>query len=173
MPGGATVDRPAAVVGRRDAECTSESLPFHLEGTTGALPDGQFGDRVRLTSRASPHRSSASRRHDDAYNPTRRHTTRSEFDVSTLTTLPKVDIAYSYIQPSPAVYKALVADGVRGIVLAGTGAGLVSSGELEALKAVLTGPEASRPVIVRSNRTGNGRVVGVEALAPVDGSPNR
>lgn len=91
---------------------------------------------------------------------TKRHTTRSEFDVRTLTTLPKVDIAYSYIQPSPAVYKALVADSVRGIVLAGTGAGLVSSGELEALKAVLSGPEGARPVIVRSNRTGNGRVVG-------------
>ena len=92
--------------------------------------------------------------------PTRRHTTRSEFDVTGLTTLPKVDIAYSYIQPSPAVYKALAADGVRGIVLAGTGAGLVSSGELEALKAVLNGPEESRPIVVRSNRTGNGRVVG-------------
>lgn len=91
---------------------------------------------------------------------TKRHTTRSEFDVRTLTSLPKVDIAYSYIQPSVAVFKALVADGVQGIVLAGTGAGLISSAERDALAAVLGGPAESRPAVVRSNRTGNGRVVG-------------
>ena len=57
---------------------------------------------------------------------TKRHTERSEFDVSSLTDLPKVEILYSYIQPSPALVKALVADGARGIVFAGTGAGLIS-----------------------------------------------
>ena len=91
---------------------------------------------------------------------TKRHTERSEFDVSTLTDLPKVEILYSYIQPSPALVKALVADGARGIVFAGTGAGLISASERDALAPVIALPAESRPLLVRSNRTGNGRVVG-------------
>ena len=91
---------------------------------------------------------------------TRRHTERSEFDVSGLTDLPRVEILYSYIQPSPALVKALVADGARGIVFAGTGAGLISSSERDALQPVIALPAESRPLLVRSNRTGNGRVVG-------------
>ena len=90
---------------------------------------------------------------------TRRHTTRSEFDVSRITTLPKVDIVYSYVEPSAAMIQALVADGVRGIVFAGTGAGGLSAVEREALKPVVSLPAASRPVLVRSSRTGNGRVI--------------
>jgi L-asparaginase type II len=91
---------------------------------------------------------------------TKRHTTHSEFDVAGQSDLPKVDILYSYVQPSVSMIKALVADGVRGIVFAGTGAGLISTSERSALEPVATLPEASRPVLVRSNRTGNGRVVG-------------
>jgi L-asparaginase len=45
-------------------------------------------------------------------------------------------------------------------VFAGTGAGLISSFEKEALKAVLAKPPDARPILVRSNRTGTGRVVG-------------
>jgi len=93
---------------------------------------------------------------------TKRHTLRSEFDVSQLKELPKVDIVYSYIQPSLAVAKALVADGVRGIVFAGTGAGLMSTAERDALTPFLGGPVETRPVLVRSNRTGNGRVIAQE-----------
>jgi L-asparaginase len=93
---------------------------------------------------------------------TKRHTARSEFDVSQLKELPKVDIVYSYVQPSLAVARALVADGVRGIVFAGTGAGLLSAGEREALKPFLALPADTRPILVRSNRTGNGRVLGRE-----------
>lgn len=89
----------------------------------------------------------------------KRHTARSEFDVRGLTALPQVDIVYSYVQPSPVVAQALVAAGVRGIVFAGTGAGLLSTGEREALKPFLALPAASKPILVRSNRTGNGRVV--------------
>lgn len=89
----------------------------------------------------------------------KRHTARSEFDVRGLTTLPQVDILYSYVQPSTVLAQALVAGGVRGIVLAGTGAGLLSTGEREALKPFLSLPAASKPILVRSNRTGNGRVI--------------
>jgi L-asparaginase type II len=92
----------------------------------------------------------------------KRHTTRSEFDVRGLTSLPAVDILYSYVQPTTILAKALVASGVRGIVLAGTGAGLVSTAERDALSPLLALPADTRPVVVRSNRTGNGRVVALE-----------
>jgi L-asparaginase len=91
--------------------------------------------------------------------PLKRHTTRSEFDVRALTTLPVVDILYSYVAPSPVLAAALVAADVRGIVVAGTGAGLMSSAERDAIKALASGPDAKRPIVVRSNRTGNGRVI--------------
>jgi len=90
---------------------------------------------------------------------TRRHTTRSEFDLRSLTELPRVEIAYSYAEPNPAVLQALIAGGAQGIVFAGTGAGLLSDAERNALKAALPADPAQRPVIVRSNRTGNGRVL--------------
>ncbi|MGH9384655.1 MAG: asparaginase [Vicinamibacterales bacterium] len=91
---------------------------------------------------------------------TKRHTHGSEFDVSGLKDLPKVEIVYSYVEPSVVVARALVADGARGIVVAGSGAGGMSELEENALKPLLALPVESRPVVVRSNRTGNGRVVG-------------
>jgi len=84
--------------------------------------------------------------------PVRRHTSRSEFDVTGLKELPAVEILYSYVQPSTVLIEALGASGVKGIVVAGTGAGLVSAAESQALAKV------KGPVIVRSNRTGSGRV---------------
>ena len=90
---------------------------------------------------------------------TKRHTVNSEFDVSGVREFPKVDIVYSYVQPSPVMIEALVASGVRGIVFAGTGAGLISSFEKSALRAALSLPQQSRPIFVRSNRVGNGRVL--------------
>ena len=91
--------------------------------------------------------------------PTRRHTADAEFDPAGITELPAVDIVYSYVEPNPVLIRALIDDGVDGIVLAGTGAGIVSTVELEALEQVRSLPPASRPVLVRSNRTGSGRVV--------------
>ena len=103
--------------------------------------------------------------------PTRPHTARSEFDVRGLTSLPKVDIVYSYVDPSPALVQALVAGGVVGIVFAGTGAGGLSATEREAVTAVAALPPATRPVLVRSSRTGNGRVIGTEEWAAFDMVP--
>ena len=94
----------------------------------------------------------------------KRHTARTEFDVKGLATLPQVDILYSYVQPTTGLAQALVADGVKGIVFAGTGAGDISTAEREALKPLVAMPEATRPVLVRSNRTGNGRVIAQKDL---------
>ena len=53
---------------------------------------------------------------------TKRHTVNSEFDVSGIEEHPKVEIVYSYGQPSVVVIEALLAGGVKGIVFAGTDA---------------------------------------------------
>jgi L-asparaginase len=91
---------------------------------------------------------------------TKRHTVKSEFDVSGLRDLPKVDIVYSYIEPSVTMIQALHANGIKGIVFAGTGAGGLSDFEKNAVKAILASPSEAKPVLVRSSRTGNGRVIG-------------
>jgi len=93
---------------------------------------------------------------------TKRHTANSEFDLNGVSALPKVEILYSYAQPGTAALDALVASGVQGIVFAGTGAGLLSTIERNAIKKIAALPESSRPVMVRSARVGNGRVVANE-----------
>src|SRR5687767_1218677 len=90
---------------------------------------------------------------------TKRHTLNSEFDVTTLTQLPKVAILYSYIEPDVAPIRSVVTGGAKGLVFAGTGNGVLSTFEETALKEIIAIPAASRPAIVRSARTGNGRVL--------------
>ena len=102
---------------------------------------------------------------------TKRHTARSEFDVSTLGSLPRVEILYAYAEPGVDMVKALGAAGASGIVIAGTGAGGMSDPERASIKAL--GPLETRPIIVRSNRTGNGRVIprkeyDAEHMVPAD-----
>jgi L-asparaginase len=91
---------------------------------------------------------------------TKRHTTKSEFDVSNIREFPKVDIIYSYIEPSVTMIQAPYASGVKGIVFAGTGAGVLPNFQKEAVKTILSSPSEPKPVLVRSSRTGNGRVIG-------------
>lgn len=88
---------------------------------------------------------------------TRRHTAGSEFDISKLTTLPKVEILYSYLEPDTTPIRALVDAGAKGIVVAGTGAGGLTDSERSAVKGLRE--QGRRPVIVRASRTGNGRVI--------------
>jgi L-asparaginase len=102
---------------------------------------------------------------------TKRHTARSEFDVAGIKNLPKVEILHSYAEAGTAAIKALGAAGVDGIVFAGSGAGGLSNPERAAIKALGSGDQ--RPVIVRSNRTGNGRVISrqeydAEGMVPGD-----
>ena len=89
---------------------------------------------------------------------TKRHTANSEFDIAALSQLPKVAIAYSYVEPEPAMIRALVSAGVRGIVFAGTGNGALSTVERDAIAEINKMAPSSRPVLVRSSRVGNGRV---------------
>ena len=89
---------------------------------------------------------------------TRRHTANSEFDVTSLTSLPKVTIVYSYIEPDAELIHAAVKSGAKGLVFAGTGNGTLSIFEANAVKEIQKMPVAARPVLVRSSRVGNGRV---------------
>ncbi|MGE4062219.1 MAG: asparaginase [Rhodospirillaceae bacterium] len=98
--------------------------------------------------------------------PVHRHTLNSEFDVSKLDKLPAVDILYEYIQPTIGLVDALVKLGSQGIVFAGTGAGDLSTPEREALKPLLQMKPQMRPVLVRSSRVGNGRVVNTKDYEP-------
>ena len=91
--------------------------------------------------------------------PTKRHTADSEFDLAGITTFPRVDIVYSYVEANPLLIEALIDDGIDGIVVAGTGAGGTSRPERAALERVTELPDDARPVIVRSNRVGSGRVI--------------
>jgi L-asparaginase len=90
---------------------------------------------------------------------TKRHTASSEFDVTSVTQLPKVSILYSYIEPDATLIRAVISGGAKGIVFAGTGNGALSVFEETALKEVAGMPAASRPAMVRSSRVGNGRVI--------------
>ena len=90
---------------------------------------------------------------------TKRHTTSSEFDVTALTQLPKVSILYSYIEPDAGLIRAVIAGGAKGIVFAGTGNGSLSMFEETALEELAGMPATSRPALVRSSRTGSGRVI--------------
>lgn len=84
--------------------------------------------------------------------PVRKHTMATEFDISQLTELPKVDIVYGYTNNSRAMLDASVAEKAQGIVYAGTGNGNISAQVQPAVDdAVKKGV-----VFVRSNRTGNG-----------------
>lgn len=86
--------------------------------------------------------------------PARKHTVESEFDVSKLETLPKVDIVYGYANNTRVPLDALVAAGAKGVVHAGVGNGSlfteVKEGLIEARKKGV--------IVVRSSRTGNGIV---------------
>ena len=98
---------------------------------------------------------------------TRRHTARSEFDVSKVTVLPQVDIFYSYLESNTNVLRALVASGAKGIILAASGPGSLSANEISALKSLRSSPEGAQVAIVRSSRAGNGRVLTVSNNSPV------
>jgi L-asparaginase len=89
---------------------------------------------------------------------TKRHTANSEFDVASLKQLPKVAVLYSYVDPEPAVIRAVVSAGAKGIVFAGTGNGALATAERAAIAEINKMPAASRPILVRSSRVGNGRV---------------
>jgi len=92
---------------------------------------------------------------NDFYNsPSWKPTTASEFDVSNVTRLPRVDILFAYADMSPDLIDASVANGAKGIVIAGVGNGNMNKASLEA--AAKAGKKGV--VVVRSSRVVTGAV---------------
>ena len=87
--------------------------------------------------------------------PVRRHTTQSQFDLAKIKAFPKVSILYSHAGDDGDLAKAAVAAGAKGLVIAGTGAGHTQNAR-KALKAL---HDETGVVVVRSARTGAGRVI--------------
>ncbi|CAL8895727.1 type II asparaginase [Bacillus pumilus] len=86
--------------------------------------------------------------------PTRKHTSESEFDVSNIKELPQVDILYGYQNDQKYMYDAAVKAGAKGIVVAAAGNGTMST---EAIKGA-TDAVKKDVVLVRSSRAGSGIV---------------
>jgi len=86
--------------------------------------------------------------------PVKRHTSRTEFDVSSIQALPRVDVILVYQDAPGDLIKAAVDLGAKGIVMATAGAGAISGTEAEGLAYA-----AQKGVfIVTSTRTGSGRI---------------
>jgi L-asparaginase len=92
---------------------------------------------------------------NDWYNtPPWKHTAQSEFDVSNVTKLPRVDIVYAAADMSPDLIGASVNAGAKGIVIAGVGNGNMNKASVdEAANAAKKGV-----VVVRSSRVATGLV---------------
>jgi L-asparaginase len=65
--------------------------------------------------------------------PVKRHTAASEFDVSKIDALPRVDVILTYQGAPGDLIKAAVDNGARGIVIAGAGAGATSGTQGEGI----------------------------------------
>jgi L-asparaginase len=86
--------------------------------------------------------------------PTWKHTKQSEFDVSSVTKLPRVDVVFACADMSADLIDAAVAKGAKGIVIAGVGNGNMNKASVDvAADAVKRGV-----VVVRSSRVPTGTV---------------
>ena len=93
-------------------------------------------------------------KNDFYFKPEWKHTTQSEFDISQVTQMPRVDIIYGYVDMPGDLIDAAVAAGARGIVIAGVGNGnMTKAAVTSAANAVKKGV-----VVVRASRVMTGLV---------------
>jgi L-asparaginase type II len=86
--------------------------------------------------------------------PTRKHTTGSEFAGQDFESLPPVEVLYAYTDAPGYLIDAAVEHGAKGIVVDGTGAGSPTMSETDAIKRA----QAKGVVVVVTTRTRGGRV---------------
>jgi len=84
--------------------------------------------------------------------PTSVNTRASEFSVTGVTALPRVDIIYAHANMSPDIITSAVTNGAKGLVIAGVGDGNMTAPALEAVKGAI----AQGVIVVRSSRTNGG-----------------
>ena len=78
----------------------------------------------------------------------------AQFDIATLTDLPRVDIIYSYPGADSVAIDAVVNAGAKGLVIAGVGRGGMTSSQAAAARRAAD----KGVIVVNSTRTGSGRV---------------
>ncbi|WP_291994810.1 asparaginase [Candidatus Accumulibacter sp. ACC003] len=96
--------------------------------------------------------------------PAKRHTMNSEFDIDKIEALPSVGIAYGYGNVSDTAYRALVANGAKAIIHAGTGNGSVS----KAVVPFLVEARGQGVQVIRSSHVNAGGFVLRNAEQPDD-----
>jgi L-asparaginase len=84
----------------------------------------------------------------------RKHTVDTEFDVANLSSLPAVDISYTYANVGPTAINAFVGAGDKGLIHAAVGDGSIPAN----IKPALVAARNKGVVIVRSSRVGQGIV---------------
>jgi L-asparaginase len=86
----------------------------------------------------------------------KKHTADSEFDISMVTSLPRVDVVLTYQGAPGDLIKAAVDAGARGIVVATAGAGATSGTQSEGINYAL----GKGVFVVTTSRAGSGRIAG-------------
>jgi L-asparaginase len=86
--------------------------------------------------------------------PQWKHTTQSEFDITNVTQIPRVDIIMAYLDMNGSPIDAAVAAGAKGIVIAGVGNGNMTKAAVDAAAAAVK----KGVVVVRSSRVTTGNV---------------
>jgi len=97
----------------------------------------------------------------------KRHTADSEFDVSAISTLPRVDVVMVYQDAAGDLIKAAADLGAQGIVVAAAGAGATSGTQSDGL-AYAAGKGV---VVVTTTRTGSGRISGTRSFGQPSAQP--
>lgn len=120
---------------------------FVTKATTGAVDAFRSGEFGNLGEVAAGHV-------DFHALPSRRHTLDSEFSLAAIDALPAVDILYDHQNAGLHLYRAAIAAGARGLVVAGSGNGSLSPGARAGTREAIE----RGVVVVRSTRTGSGSV---------------
>lgn len=144
-----------AVAVAGDAEARDRGVLVVMNDEIHSAQDVQQRNTARLDAFQSPNRGRVGVVNTGAASFYSKSPSRpAEFSLTGLSQLPRVDIVYAHAGMRRELIDAAVATGARGIVLAGVGDGNAPSAALAALA------DAARKgiAVVRSSRTGSGRV---------------
>lgn len=86
--------------------------------------------------------------------PARKHTKNTEFDITALKELPRVEIVYAYVNSNPMMIDFAPAAGIKGLIYAGLGNGNMS----QIMEKSLISCAQQDVMVVRSSRVGSGIV---------------